>query len=94
MFEHFPVRLKEPILFVLQSMLGEESLDARSDFRVIDLRHGREQMVLNLEVQVPHEPIHREIWADIHSMIRRGGDEIIRTIIRFRCGVRYHKYSQ
>ena len=94
MFEHFPVRLEESIFLVLQSMFGKEPFDARANFRVIDLRHGGEQMMLDLEVQVPHEPIHQEIGADIHGMVRRGGDEIICSIIRFCHYVRYHKYSE
>lgn len=39
-------------------MLVEQSLHARGYLRVSELRHGGKQMMLNLEIEVRHEPVH------------------------------------
>jgi len=58
---------------VLETVLGEQLLDARRHLGVAELRHPREQVVLNLVVKVRHEPVHPLAVArvDVRGVHRR-----------------------
>ena len=49
-------------LVVHQAMFLEECLDARRYDGHVQLRHGGEQVVLDLEVEVAHPPINEVEW--------------------------------
>ncbi len=45
-----------------------QGLNTLVNSRMSELRHGGEQVVLNLVVQVAHPPVTEEGWSDVRSM--------------------------
>lgn len=55
---------------VWNAVFFEEGLNTLADFRVTELRHGREKVVLDLEVEVRHPPVNpsESTRIDVHGV--------------------------
>jgi len=53
---------------ILQSMAFKQGLHLRGELDELVLRHGGEEVVLDLEVQVPHPPVAQPVGGDIDGV--------------------------
>ena len=54
---------------VLNAVLLEKGLDARRDLGVVVLRHRREEVVLDLEVEVRHPPVYERCASAVGGVM-------------------------
>jgi len=54
---------------VVEPVLLEQSLNAQRGLGMAELRHGREHVVLNLEIQVRHPPVHEPMIREVCCMV-------------------------
>ena len=59
-------RLQIGALIVFETVLLEKGLHTRRDLRMAELRHAREQVMFNLEIQVTHPKVDEVEGSGIH----------------------------
>lgn len=57
-------------LVILKVVLFQKGLHSWRNHRMTELRHGREQVVFDLEVEVTHPPVDEleRSWLDVHRV--------------------------
>ena len=89
------IRLPERRLCVRNGVSGEKRFHILFPNPVLtELRHGGEEVVLDLEIEISHPPVGQPMVVDVDRMARRGDYPPLVRFICSGCGMGYGKRSE